>query len=242
MNKLEKDLTGYLNETHQKKDSGKKATFDKTIKNKTMDELVFKDIAKESNLNTLENGLIVEKETPIIGVDKKTYLQDKVKENWIQYNRSILELNKRYSEGIELVNGDILVRLFKKPIYTKNGVAKTPEISIPLRNGAYKEVLDTLAFHFIGIIVNADKVFETKFPKEMIVQVAPELTMTQVYGDNAIQYLKYGFYRDCDEDIPFSHLGYILIKQGHISSIIKDFDIEEFTKIKEYEIKNGIIL
>lgn len=215
---------------------------DKTVKKKTMNDLVFKDIAKESNMTTTESGLIVEKENPIIGVDRSTVLEDRAKDRWVEYNKSVTQLNPRYSEGIELVNGDILVRLFKKPIYTKLGLQKNPTIHYPLRNGATKEVVDELAFHFIGVIVNTDKLFETKFPKGTIVQVTPELSITQVYGENIVQYLKYGFYRDCDEDTPFSKLGYILIKQGHVSSIIKDFDIEEYTKIKEYSMKGSIIV
>lgn len=218
-------------------------TLDKTIKKKTMEELVFKEIAKESSQTVTESGIIVEKENPIIGVNKSTVMEDRAKDRWIAFNRSVLELNPRYSEGIELVNGDILVRLFKKPIYTKLGLQKNPTIYYPLRNGATKEVTDELAFHFIGIVVNTDKLFETKFPKGTIVQVSPELAITQVYGENIVQYLKYGFYRDCDEDISFSQLGYILIKQGHISSIIKDFDIEEYVKVKEYsKANNGIII
>jgi hypothetical protein len=216
-------------------------TLDKTIKKKTMNDLVFKDIAAESNLQTTESGIITEKENPILGVNKSTLLEDKQKERWIKYNKEVMELNPRYSEGIELVNGDILVRLFKKPIYTKF-LQITPSIQVQLRNGAFKEVVDELAFHFIGIIVNTDKLFETKFPKGTIVQISPEQSMTKVYGEK-IQYLPHGFFRDCDEDVSFSQLGYILIKQGHISSIIKDFSIEEYTKIKEYsQIKSGIIV
>lgn len=217
-------------------------TLDKTVKKKTMNDLVFKDIAAESSLQTTESGIITEKENPILGVDKSTLLEDRQKERWVKYNKNVMEINPRYSEGIELVSGDILVRLFKKPIFTKFGIQKTPTIQVQLRNGAFKEVVDELAFHFIGIIVNADKLFETKFPKGTIVQISPEQSMTKVYGET-IQYLPHGFFRDCDEDVPFSQLGYILIKQGHISSIIKDFSIEEYIKVKEYsQIKSGIIV
>ena len=39
-----------------KQEQGKKMTFDKTVKNKTMEELVFEDIAKESHLQTTDRG------------------------------------------------------------------------------------------------------------------------------------------------------------------------------------------
>ena len=48
-----------------------------------------------------------------------------------------------------------------------------------------------------------------------------------------MQALKYGFYRNGDEDVDFGNLGYVLIKQGHLLSIIKDFNIEEYVKIQE---------
>ena len=59
--------------TKQEQLRGKPKTFDKTVKNKTMEELVFKDIAKESHL-TIDNnsGIIMEKETPLIGVEQMT--------------------------------------------------------------------------------------------------------------------------------------------------------------------------
>lgn len=239
---LEQELREISKSNNAKQDRGKKTTFDKTVKNKTMDELVFKDIAKESHLQTTESGLFIEKKNPLVGVEKSTLLEDRTKDAWIKYNKEVLTLNKRYSEGIEITNGDILIRLFKKPIYTKFGLSKPPRIHVPLRNGAYKEVFDELAFHFIGVVVNTDKLFTEKFPKGTIVQVSPEITMTKVFGENNFQYLQYGFFRDCDEDIPFSELGYILIKQGHILSIIKDFDVEEYTKIKEYTVTNGLIV
>ena len=58
--------------TKQEEQRGKKATFDKTVKNKTMEELVFKDIAKDSPLKTTESGIIVEKDIPLIDVDTTT--------------------------------------------------------------------------------------------------------------------------------------------------------------------------
>ena len=60
-----------------KQERGKKMTFDKTVKNKTMEELVFEDIAKESHLQTTDSGLITEKETPLIGVEQMTRAKKK---------------------------------------------------------------------------------------------------------------------------------------------------------------------
>jgi len=222
--------------TKQEELRGKKATFDKTVKNKTMEELVFKDIAKDSPLKTTESGIIVEKDIPLIDVDttSKTGKQRQI-ENWINYNKEVLVLDKKYSENIELVSGDILVRLFKKPIIDKYGFEKQNNLQVQLRNGAFKTMRDELAFNFTGIIVNVDKVLEGRFPKNTIVQVTPEVVMTKVYAE-AFQYLTYGFIRDEDEDEKFSNLGYILIKQNAIQSKILDFDIEKYTAIKEISI------
>ena len=130
-----------------KQERGKKMTFDKTVKNKTMEELVFKDIAKESHL-TIDNnsGIIMEKEIPIIGREQLTYqeqnkhniisAQEKEIQKWIEYNKSVLKLDTKYSEGIELINGDILVKLFKKPITDKYGFYKPYVVHYALRNGA----------------------------------------------------------------------------------------------------------
>jgi len=222
--------------TKQEEQRGKKATFDKTVKNKTMEELVFKDIAKDSPLKTTESGIIVEKDIPLIDVDTTTKSgKQKQIENWINYNKEVLVLDKKYSENIELVSGDILVRLFKKPIIDKYGFEKQNNLQVQLRNGAFKTMRDELAFNFTGIIVNVDKVLEGRFPKNTIVQVTPEVVMTKVYAE-AFQYLTYGFIRDEDEDEKFSNLGYILIKQNAIQSKILDFDIEKYTAIKEIPI------
>jgi hypothetical protein len=221
-----------------KQEQGKKMTFDKTVKNKTMEELVFKDIAKESHL-TIDNnsGIIMEKETPILGIEQQTKAEKNRElaiQKWIEYNKSVLELDKRYSEGIELVNGDILVRLFKKPITDKYGFHKQNLVYFPLRNGAGASTQDKFGFNFIGVITNLDKILEVKYPKGTVIQISPEVSNTTVFGEkNELQALKYGFYRNGDEDENFSDLGYVLIKQGHLLSIIKDFDIEEYTKIQE---------
>lgn len=207
-------------------------SLDKTIKNKTMEDLVFKDIAKESHLQTTEKGIITEKEIPIIGIENHTSSASIQKEKWIKYNKSILELNKRYSEGVELINGDIIVRLFKKPIVDKYGFTKQHNVQAQLRNGAFKTVPDKLAFNFIGIVVNVDKNLESKFPKESIVQVSPDVAVTQVYAEE-FQVLKYGYFRDGDEDENYSNLGYVLLRQNQIISILKDFDINKYTEIKE---------
>jgi len=218
-------------------DRGKKITFDKTIKNKTMEELVFKDIAKESTLQTTESGLITEKETPILGIEQMTKAEKNRElaiQNWIKYNKSVLELDKRYSEGIELINGDILVRLFKKPMVDKYGFHKQNMVHFALRNGAAASVPDKYAFNFIGVITNTDKLLESKYPKGTVIQISPEVSNTIVFGEkHELQALKYGFYRNGDEDVDFGSLGYVLIKQGHLLSIIKDFDIEEYTKVQE---------
>ena len=206
--------------------------FDKTIKNKTMEDLVFKDIAKESHLKTTESGIIIEKETPIIGIDVHSNVASMQKDIWVKYNKSVVELDKRYSEGIELVNGDILVRLFKKPIIDKYGFTKQHNVQAQLRNGAYKTVPDKLAFNFIGIVVNTDKILEQKFPKKTIVQISPDASMTQVFAEE-FQILKYGYFRDGDEDKNYSELGYVLLRQNQILSIVKDFDIDSYTEIKE---------
>ena len=216
---------------------GKKITFDKTVKNKTMEELVFKDIAKESHLQTTDSGLITEKETPLIGVEQMTKAEKNRQyeiEKWITYNKSVIELDKRYSEGIELINGDILVKLFKKPIVDKYGFHKQNIVHYALRNGAAASVADKFGFNFIGVIVNSDKLLEGKYPKGTVIQLSPEVSNTIVYGEkHEMQALKYGFYRNGDEDTEFASLGYVLIKQGHLLSIIKDFDIEQYTKIQE---------
>lgn len=206
-------------------------SLDKTIKNKTMEDLVFKDIAKESHLQTTENGIFTEKEIPIIGVENYTSSVSIQKEKWIEYNKSVLELNKRYSEGIELINGDMIIRLFKKPFIDKNGIIRQHNIQAQLRNGAFKVVPDKLAFNFIGIIVNVDKNLESKFPKETIVQVSPDVAITQVYAEE-FQVLKYGYFRDGDEDENYSNLGYVLLRQNQIISILKDFDINKYTELK----------
>ena len=91
---------------------------------------------------------------------------------------------------------------------------------------------DKLAFNFIGVIVNSDKMLESKFPQGTIVQVSPEMTTTNVFAEE-FQVLRNGYFRDGDEDKNFSQLGYILIKQGSVLSKILDFDIEEYTKIQE---------
>lgn len=217
-----------------KQEQGKKMTFDKTVKNKTMEELVFKDIAKESHLQTTESGLIMEKEIPLINIETTTRKsnEDRQVENWINYNKSVIELDKKYSEGIELLNGDILVRLFKKPIIDKYGFAKQNNCRAELRNGAFKVMPDKLAFNFIGVIVNTDKMLESKFPQGTIVQVSPEMTTTNVFAEE-FQVLRNGYFRDGDEDKNFSELGYILIKQGQVLSKILDFSIEEYIKIQE---------
>jgi len=218
-------------------DRGKKITFDKTVKNKTMEELVFKDIAKESTLQTTESGLITEKETPILGIEQMTKAEqsrERAIKNWIEYNKSVMELDKRYSEGIELINGDILVRLFKKPMVDKYGFYKQNMVHFALRNGAAASVPDKYAFNFIGVITNTDKLLESKYPKGTVIQISPEVSNTVVFGEkHELQALKYGFYRNGDEDVNFGSLGYVLIKQGHLLSIIKDFDIEEYTKVQE---------
>lgn len=220
-----------------KQEQGKKMTFDKTVKNKTMEELVFKDIAKESTLQTTESGLITEKETPLLGVEQMTKAEmnrEKAIKNWIEYNKSVVELDKRYSEGIELINGDILVRLFKKPMVDKYGFHKQNMVHFSLRNGAAASVPDKYAFNFIGVIANTDKLLEGKYPKGTVIQISPEVSNTVVFGEkHELQALKYGFYRNGDEDVDFGSLGYVLIKQGHLLSIIKDFDIEEYTKVQE---------
>lgn len=212
-------------------------SFDKTVKNKTMEELVFNDIAKESHLQTTNSGIITEKETPIIGIEQATRAEknrEKAIEKWIEYNKSVIELDKRYSEGIEIINGDILVRLFKKPIVDKYGFHKQNIVHYALRNGAAASVQDKYAFNFMGVIVNIDKVLESKYPKGTIIQISPEVSNTTVFGEkHEMQALKYGFYRDGDEDVDFANLGYVLIKQGHLLSIIKDFNIEEYTKINQ---------
>lgn len=227
---------------------GKPKTFDKTVKNKTMEELVFKDIAKESTLQTTDSGLITEKETPLLGVEQMTKAEmnrEKAIKNWVEYNKSVIELDKRYSEGIELINGDILVRLFKKPMVDKYGFHKQNMVHFSLRNGAAASVPDKYAFNFIGVITNTDKLLEGKYPKGTIIQISPEVSNTVVFGEkHELQALKYGFYRNGDEDVDFGSLGYVLIKQGHLLSIIKDFDIEEYTKIQEIATapKSGIII
>jgi hypothetical protein len=223
--------------TKQEQLRGKPKTFDKTVKNKTMEELVFKDIAKESILQTTESGLITEKETPILGIEQMTKAEKNREfaiQNWIKYNKSVLELDKRYSEGIELINGDILVRLFKKPMVDKYGFHKQNMVHFALRNGAAASVPDKYAFNFIGVITNTDKLLESKYPKGTVIQISPEVSNTIVFGEkHELQALKYGFYRNGDEDVDFGSLGYVLIKQGHLLSIIKDFDIEEYTKVQE---------
>ena len=217
-----------------KQEQGKKMTFDKTVKNKTMEDLVFKDIAKESHLKTDENGIISEKEIPLIGLEtsSRKSAEDRNIESWVEYNKSVIDLDKRYSEGIELLNGDILVRLFKKPIVDKYGFAKQNNCRAELRNGAFKVLPDKLAFNFIGVIVNTDKMLESKFPQGTIVQVSPEMTTTNVFAEE-FQVLRNGYFRDGDEDKNFSQLGYILIKQGQVLSKILDFSIEEYVKIQE---------
>ncbi len=223
--------------TKQEQLRGKPKTFDKTVKNKTMEELVFKDIAKESILQTTESGLITEKETPILGIEQMTKAEKNREfaiQNWIKYNKSVLELDKRYSEGIELINGDILVRLFKKPMVDKYGFHKQSMVHFALRNGAAASVPDKYGFNFVGVIVNTDKMLESKYPKGTIIQISPEVSNTTVFGEkHELQALKYGYYRIGDEDEDFASLGYVLIKQGHLLSIIKDFNIEEYTKIQE---------
>lgn len=225
-----------------KQEQGKKMTFDKTVKNKTMEELVFKDIAKESHLQTTESGLITEKEVPLIGMETtRKSNEDRQVENWTNYNKSVIKLDERYSKGIELLNGDILVRLFKKPIVDKYGFAKQNNCRAELRNGAFKVMPDKLAFNFIGVIVNTDKMLESKFPQGTIVQVSPEMTTTSVFAEE-FQVLRNGYFRDGDEDKNFSELGYILIKQGQVLSKILDFSIEEYTKIQEIAtLKSNII-
>lgn len=229
--------------TKQEQLRGKPKTFDKTVKNKTMEELVFKDIAKESTLQTTESGLITEKETPILGIEQMTKAEKNRElaiQNWIKYNKSVLELDKRYSEGIELINGDILVRLFKKPMVDKYGFHKQNMVHFALRNGAAASVPDKYAFNFIGVITNTDKLLESKYPKGTVIQISPEVSNTIVFGEkHELQALKYGFYRNGDEDTDFSTLGYVLIKQGHLLSIIKDFNIEEYTKIQEIATLKG---
>lgn len=207
-------------------------SLDKTTKNKTMNDLVFNDIAKESHLKTTESGIITEKETPLIGIDIHSNSASLQKDKWVKYNKSVLQLDKRYSEGIELINGDILIRLFKKPIVDKYGFSKQHNVQAQLRNGAFKTIPDKLAFNFIGIIVNTDKVLEQKFPKETIVQVSPDVSVTQVFAEE-FQLLKYGYFRDGDEDENYSNLGYVLLRQNQIISIIKDFNIDSYTEIKE---------
>lgn len=212
-------------------------TFDKTVKNKTMEELVFKDIAKESHLKVGDNGIITEKDTPLIGVEQMTNSEKNRQteiQKWIDYNKSVMNLDPRYSEGIEIINGDILVRLFKKPIVDKYGFHKQNIVHFPLRNGAGASAVDKFAFNFIGVITNSDKMLEVKYPKGTVIQLSPEVSNTTVFGEkNELQALKYGFYRNGDEDVNFSDLGYVLIKQGHLLSIIKDFNIEEYVKIQE---------
>ena len=185
-----------------KQEQGKKMTFDKTVKNKTMEELVFTEIAKESHLQTTDSGLITEKETPLIGVGQMTRAEKNRQyeiEKWITYNKSVLELDKRYSEGIELVNGDILVKLFKKPIVDKYGFYKQNTVHYALRNGAAASVADKFGFNFIGVIVNSDKLLEGKYPKGTVIQLSPEVSNTIVDGEkNEMQALKYGFYRNGD--------------------------------------------
>lgn len=232
-----------------KQERGKKMTFDKTVKNKTMEELVFKDIAKESHLKVDDNsGLIVEKETPLIGVEQMTKAEKNREyaiQKWIEYNKSVINLDTRYSEGIELINGDILVRLFKKPTVDKYGFHKQSLVHFALRNGAAASVPDKFGFNFIGVITNTDKLLEGKYPKGTVIQISPEVSNTVVFGEkHELQALKYGFYRNGDEDVDFGSLGYVLIKQGHLLSIIKDFDIEEYTKIQEIATapKSGIII
>lgn len=235
--------------TKQEQLRGKPKTFDKTIKNKTMEELVFKDIAKESILQTTESGLITEKETPILGIEQMTKAEqnrEKAIKNWVEYNKSVMDLDKRYSEGIEIINGDILVRLFKKPIVDKYGFHKQNIVHYSLRNGAAASTQDKFAFNFMGVIVNTDKLLEVKYPKGTVIQISPEVSNTTVFGEkHEFQALKYGFYRNGDEDVNFADLGYVLIKQGHLLSIIKDFNIEEYTKIQEIatlKANTGIII
>lgn len=228
---LEQELKEISKSNNTKQDRGKKTTFDKTVKNKTMNDLVFKEIAQESHLKTTESGLITEKEIPLIGMDLNINLNNKgieaQKEKWNEYNKSVMSLNKRYSEGIEFINGDILVRLFKKPIVDKFGLIKQHTCQAQLRNGAFKIMPDRLAFNFIGVIVNLDKVLENKFPKGTVIQVSPDVSLTQVYAEE-FQILRHGYFRDGDEDENFSNLGYVLIKQNQLISILKDFNIEDY--------------
>ena len=234
--------------TKQEQLRGKPKTFDKTVKNKTMEELVFKDIAKESTLQTTDSGLFTEKDIPLLGIEQLTKAEmnrEKAIKNWVEYNKSVIELDKRYSEGIEIINGDILIRLFKKPVTDKYGFHKQNLVHYHLRNGQPASTPDKFAFNFIGVIVNSDKLLESKYPKGTIIQISPEVSNTTVLGEKyEFQVLKYGFFRNGDEDENFANLGYVLIKQGHLLSIIKDFDIEEYTKVQEIATapKSGIII
>lgn len=242
-------------------DRGKKITLDKTIKNKTMNDLVINDIKKESHLRTTESGLITEKELPLIEIEtsqsRLKNLRDRNIEQWTEYNKNVLQLDPKYSTSTDLVNGDILVRLFRKKLFDKYGFEKKHTAFMEGRNGAYKILPDKLAFNFIGVIANLDRALEPednesttishtgrRFKRGQVIQVRPDLAQTKMVKDNeGFQYLPNGYYRDQDEDENFADLGYILIKTSHIWSIINDFSIDEYCNIPELpQVKSNLIL
>lgn len=204
-------------------------SLDKTIKRKTMNDLVKIEKAKEEfNLDVMEsdNGIV-------LPINLKSTLD---LDKWKEYNsKAVKELDKNYSENIEILNGEILVRLLKKPVVSKNGLAIPHNTVKTLRNGATARVKDNLAFNFVGVVVNYDKSYEDRpyfkenVKKGTVVQIRPHLVMTQVFGeDEGIQYLTNCFWRYEDNEKNYSELGYVLIKYQDINVILKDFDIDNY--------------
>jgi hypothetical protein len=233
-----------------------KRSLDKTKMNKTMNDIVKNELGGKSGISVPTTPVMDVPLTKLLDFNGREISKDPVDlksipavKSVLDYNKSVLEIEKEYSsDTIEILDGTILVRLFKK---------------IPIRNGLHigfnslvlgakqlkmSSVEDPLHFNNIGVIVNMDASYEARneqYPGSWklkvgdIVQVKEVEALTfieQQGGSLAPPYLKNMFFK-YDDKRRINESGYIGITSREIKCKLPNFDLEDYQE-REFKTNN----
>ena len=155
-------------------------------------------------------------------MEKQREAQDKIQAERESYNEALEELDPKYSEQIEFVGNEVLVRLRKLDYIDESGLVRRSQIELPNKSGTGmgKLIDDPYPYGMIGVVVNTGHLVNN-FTTGDIVQVHPLVAQSFFERESQQFILKNGFYRWDDTD-DFS--GYFLITSRDIYCKIKDYN------------------
>ena len=161
---------------------------------------------------------------------KQNEMYDKLQQEVEDYNASVPILDPRYSEEIELINMDMIVRLYQLPYIGENGMVVRNQIEEPNKSGHGhgKMVDDPYPYNMVGVVINydpriTDQSGQPVFEKGDIVQVSPAVARTEYLQHFQTFVMPKAFSRveDLGQDKAFQ--GYILISPREVLCKINNY-------------------